>query len=211
MNQDKAKNIIPKWMECTWRRQPCDKESCPICGRIKRDRAKHLAQGEDPNSIETVLEDVSNNFKKALAMIKADAEAKGFDITNIDNIQEPPEPDQFPLYLKVKNWRNDIYRLAEQAEENLDAWPELEVGKDLLWYVNTVIAKTYRQLCNRWHIEQGDDYGEEDYQYTQHVLNECLLIIRKSLNDLIKMYPEQKKFNIILIIITGLEPELLKI
>ena len=208
----KGEFVMPKWMDCTWRRIPCGRDDCPICGRIKRDRKKHLARGEDPDSMEAALEDVGNNFKEALAMIKKDAKRMGIDISNIDDIKEPPKPHEFPLYNKINSWRHDIYQMAEQASENLEAWPELEPGLDLFWYANTTLAKTYRQLCNRWHLEQGDEYGEEDYEYTKYVLGECLAILKKSLSKLITMYPGKKgELNLALVMLSGLEREILKI
>ncbi|MBU4298954.1 hypothetical protein KJ636_02845 [Patescibacteria group bacterium] len=36
---------MPKWMECNWRRVPCGKENCPICGRIKKDRQRLIYSG----------------------------------------------------------------------------------------------------------------------------------------------------------------------
>ncbi len=204
--------IMPKWMDCTWRRVPCGQENCPICGRIKRDREKHIALGENPDSIEMVLEDVGNNFKEALAMIKKDAKRMGIDISNIDDIKEPPKPYEFNLYNKIKDWHHDVYQTAEQASENLEAWPELEPGLDLFWYANIVLTKTYRQLYNRWHLKQGNEYGKEDYKYTKYVLGECLVILKKSLSKIITMYPEKKgEFNLALVMLSGLEKEILEI
>lgn len=203
---------MPKWMDCTWRRIPCSQDNCPICGRIKRDREKHIAQGEDPDSMEAALKDIGDNFKEAMTMIKKDAKRLGIDITNIDDIGEPPEPHEFPLYNKIKDWHYDIYQMAEQAQDNLSAWPSLKTGLDLLWYANTILAKTYRQLCNRWHLKQGDEYGEEDYQYTKYVLGECLTIIKKSLQGLSNTYPEEKgKFSLAFVMLSGFEKEILKI
>jgi hypothetical protein len=210
--ETKGKFVMPKWMDCTWRRLPCNQDDCPICGRIKRDRERHLAQGENPDSMEAALEDVSNNFKEALSMIKKDAERLGIDITNIENIPEPPQSHEFPLYNKIEKWRHSIYHMAEQAEDDLEAWPFLEAGEDLLWYANTILTKTYRQLCNRWHLEQGDEYGKEDYDYTKYVLSECLDILKTALEDLANTYQEEKgKFNLALIMLSGFEKEILKI
>lgn len=220
MNKDEDLEIIetngkftmPKWMDCTWRRIPCGQDNCPICGRIKHDREKHLAQGEDPDSMEAALKDIGDNFKEAMTMIKKDAKRLGIDITNISHIQEPPESHEFPLYNKIEDWHHNIYKMAEQAEDNLDAWPFLEAGENLLWYANTILAKTYRQLCNRWHLKQGDEYGEEDYQYTKYVLGECLAIIKQSLEELSNTYPEEKgKFNLALVMLSGPEREIMEI
>ncbi len=181
-NKDDFK--MPEWMECSWRRVPCNKDKCPICGRVKKDRQRHIDKGEDPDDLKSVFEDVGNNLHEALAMVKKDAERMGIDITNIDDIKEPPEPEKFPFYRKVEKWRNQIIRIADDADNQSEFWLHTELASDLLWYTNTLCAKTYRQLCNKWHIKHGDGYGDFDYDYTKYVLGECLKILKKSLNDL---------------------------
>lgn len=203
---------MPKWMECTWRREACEKDSCRICGRINRDRRRHIEAGEDPDSWDSVFDDVGRNFKEALQMIKRDAAARGIDITNIDEIQEPPEPEKFLLWRKVSNWHKQLIKLVRQAEHSEELWLGTEEAADLLWYMNTLHAKVYRQLCNRWHMKVGDGYGDFDYEYTQYVLSECLRILGHSLSELIKLDSPQKWG---LLVVSGelgkLEQEILKI
>lgn len=175
---------MPAWMDCTWRRVPCWQDDCPLCGRIKQDRQKHLDRGEDPDTIEAVLEDAGANLQDALAMIKQDAEEQGIDIENIDDIQEPPRPEEFKLYKQVKQWTQLVRQLRQEATQAREAWLETEAAADLFWYAGILGAKTYRQLCNRWHLQQGDAYGEEDYKYTQYVLEEILKLIFQALKEL---------------------------
>ncbi len=181
---------MPKWMDCAWRRIPCNKDTCPLCGRINRDRQKHIEQGEDPDSIESAFEDIGKNFKETLELIKKDCETKGIELTNIDNIQEPPEPEEFPLYNKVNRWRKSVLTLEETPEDSL--WQYTEPATDLFWYANILAAKIYRQLTNKWEIEHGDEYGDVDYEYTTHVLRECLKILKKSLRELSSFNSSQK-------------------
>lgn len=202
---------MPKWMECAWRRVPCGKDNCPICGRIKRDRQRHIEKGEDPDDPKFALEDVGQNFKEALEIIKKDAESKGFDITNIEKIQEPPEPEEFPFYRKVKEWNKEVFKIGDEAELSGNWWIYTEAAADLFWYANTLLAKVYRQLCNRWHIKNGDDYGKFDYQYTGYVLKECFEILKKSLKELDSNYPQRQKLNSIYLNLLKLEKEIIKI
>lgn len=201
---------MPEWMDCSWRRVSCDKDSCPICGRIKKDIQKHIEKGENPDSIESAFEDVAKNFKETLELIKKDCEAKGIDLTNIDNIQEPPEPEEFPLYNKVNKWRELVLNLGEAAEDNF--WQYTEAAADLFWYVNTLAAKTYRQLTNKWELEHGDEYGDIDYEYTGYVIKECLKILKKSLGKLV-LFNSEQKISLMLIHdkLLDLEKEILKI
>lgn len=181
---------MPKWMECTWRRVACGKDDCKICGKIKQDRLRHIMAGEDPDSMESVFEDVGRNLKETLAMVRRDAKRLGIDVTNIDDIQEPPEPWDFPLYEKVKTWHDAVANIAATADAQGPAWLRTEAALDLFWYANTLTAKVYRQLCNRWHMDHGDGYGEFDYAYTKQVLGECLGILEASLSQLFLSYPD---------------------
>lgn len=209
---EENKIMMPKWMECTWRRVPCDKGNCRICGKIKKDREQHIVNGEDPDSMGAIIEDVSNTFKEALATIKKDAEAKGFNITNIDDIQEPPKPKEFSLYNKIKEWHDGISKIIKEAEEVESFWLNTEEAADLSWYNYTVIAKTYRQLCNRWHIENKDDYGNFDYEYTKYVLEECFKILKNSLSILSKIDSNEKgKLILSLMHLPTLEKDILEI
>lgn len=203
---------MPKWMDCTWRRVPCGKDDCPICGQIKEDRQRHIEKGENLDSMESAMEDVGRNLKEALEMIKQDAKQKGFDITNIDDIEQPPKPEEFSLYEKVLKWRNEVFEILKNAEEDKKAWIQTEARADLAWYANLLSVKTYRQLCNRWHIENGNNYGEFDLKYTKYVLTECLRITENSLKDLISHDFEQKA-NLMLVHdkIMSLRKEILKI
>ena len=74
MKTKTAKFKMPKWMDCAWRRVACEKDSCPICGRINKDRKRHIEAGEDPDDIGMVFEDVGRTFKETLELIKKDAE-----------------------------------------------------------------------------------------------------------------------------------------
>jgi hypothetical protein len=207
-----AKITLPKWMDCTWRRVPCGRENCPICSQIKAEEERQQKAGESADDFGAALEDASYNIHEALAVIRADAAGKGFDIANLEKIKRPPAPHEFPLYLKLKPWRDDIFKLADEAMDNLEAWPMLDAGQDLLWYANMALAKTYRQLANRWQIEHSGSYGEVDKEYTGYVLNECLRILKESLDGLLAGDSGPRgKFNLALVYLTGLEEEIRKI
>lgn len=210
MKKDKFK--MPKWMDCAWRRVACERDNCPICGRVEKDRQRHIKKGEGPDDMKCVLEDVERNLKEALGMIKKDAERMGIDISNIDDIEEPPEPEKFPLYNKVGQWRKTILLIGETAENLDNFWLHTEAAADLFWYCNTIAAKTYRQLCNRWHLDHGDDYGEFDYEYTNCVLKECFRILKNALKVLAKNDTSlNKDLGLAFVELKNLEKEIMKI
>jgi len=73
-------------------------------------------------------------------------------------------------------------------------------------------VKTYRQLCNRWHLENGDDYGDYDHEYTGGVLRECLKILKEAFVALSELSLEQNgKLAIAAIYLAGLEKDILNI
>jgi hypothetical protein len=203
---------MPAWQECSWRRRACGKMSCPICGRIARDRQKHILAGEDPDDMHAVFEDVGASLSEALAAIKQDALAHGIEISNIDDVKEPPPPETFPLHEKVRAWWEDAMEIVERAKADGEPWLLSEAGQDFSWYTSTLLAKTARQLDNRWHISEQDSYGKFDYDYARYVLSEVITILKKSLPILISLDTAQKKlFQLALICLIGLEEEIMKI
>lgn len=178
---------MKEWQDCQWRRQACDLDSCPICGRINRDREAHIKKGEDPDSMGSVIYDVSNNFKEMIGLLKKDAAKRGIDLNNLEDVKEPepPLPTDYDIYNKLMEWRQGIYDIAEASEAASDAWLFSEAGKDLIWYSSTVIVKLYRQLGTVWQMENEEDhYLEFEYQYTGYVLGEVLGILSMALNEL---------------------------
>jgi hypothetical protein len=208
----KRPKVMPAWQECSWRRRACGKMSCPICGRIARDRQKHILAGEDPDDLHAVFEDVGASLSEALMAIKQDALAHGIEISNIDDIKEPPPPETFPLHEKVREWWEGVMEIVERAHDEGEPWLLSEAGQDFSWYASTLLAKTARQLDNRWHISEQDSYGEFDYNYTRYVLSEVIAILKKSLPILISLDTSQKKqFQLALICLSGLGEEIIKI
>jgi hypothetical protein len=116
------------------------------------------------------------------------------------------------IYKKVAEWRNGLNDIADEAEISGAPWIYTEAAADLIWYKNTLAAKTYRQLCNRWHLNRGDQYGEFDHQYTKYVLTECLLILKRALAELISPdMPSRSKLAEVLVGLKDLESEVLEI
>ncbi|MDP2703856.1 MAG: hypothetical protein Q8P01_01390 [bacterium] len=205
---------MPEWMECVWRRVPCGELDCKICGRIQRDRMRHAMKGEDPDDMKNVFEDVGRNLQEAMTMIRKDAEARGIDITNLDDveIEEEPKPEDFPLYDRVMAWQKSASEMIQEADEREELWLLTEAAADLLWYKNTLCVKTFRQLTNRWHMDRGDEYEVFDHNYTGYVLTMCLNLLKKSLRDLKKSVSSQADtFDILLKNLKALEKEIVRI
>lgn len=172
---------MPTWEDCAWKRIPCGKDNCPICGKIKRNRWRHIIKGDDLDDMKAVFDDVADIFKEMMELIRTDCARCGIDLENIDESNEsgPPEPEKFVLWRKINKWRDKIRKLAE--DEGLAFWVATEEAQDLFWYSNILAVKTYRQLCNEWELKHGDEFAEIHYEYTKRVILESLKIIKKSL------------------------------
>ena len=188
------------WQDCQWLRVPCNQDSCLICGRIRRDQTRHIKKGEDPDTMEAAIEDMGNTFKETLELLHKDAKKMGIDLDNLEEVEEPkrPEPQEFPLYNEVRDWRKGIYEIVEASDDVSSAWLYSEAGEDLLWYVNTLLAKIFRQLSTvREMTEEEEEYMELEYGYTGYVLAKVLDILGQALIALSQSdYPQAKQFDL---------------
>lgn len=162
------KSGMPKWVDCTWKRVPCMNDKCPICSRLKE------------------MEEVANLFERGELFIELAGEVQA----DRDNL---PEPDEFPFYEEVGGWIDSILELTEKSKMSGDFWIFTEEAADLFWYVNVLSTKTYRQLCNRYLIDNDKEESFVDYRYTNYVLEESIKKIKKSLKGILKSTPEQSK------------------
>lgn len=175
---------VKEWLDCGWKRIPCEKRSCPLCGRIARDRDRLVREGKDPDSMEGAFESVGASLAEALIMIKKDAERMGIDITNLDDVEEVPEANIFPLVVSAQKWYKAMFVYFGASRKRGATWLMTEAAADLVWYAGIFHAKLYRQFCNRYHIERGDTYGAFDYDYTAGVLRQVTDIIERSFGQL---------------------------
>lgn len=172
---------IPRWMDCSWKRISCGEDSCPVCGKIKREREKHIKNGEDPNDIALAITDLSNTFKKILKDIKKDAKNMGVSLSKIKSKKEPPAPYEFFLFNEIKKWRDSMFFIIKRTVIRREALVYTEAFDDFIWYADLLPLKTYRQLCNKWEIENGEKDDDHDYVYTKYVLDECLKFLKEAL------------------------------
>lgn len=176
------KFTMPEWQDCTWRRNSCGKDSCRICGQIKKDRQERLARGEDPDSMEAALDYVKKSLEQTLQLVQRQASEMGIDLDQIEDIatDEPPEAEEFILWREVHNWVLEVHEIAQIAweMENFQDPRYMESLKDLTWYARTLDVKIYRKLCNRWELERGEEYADADFDYTKYVLGTCTNILR---------------------------------
>ena len=186
---------VMTWLDCAWKRTSCGKDNCPICGKIKRDKEKLVREGKNSDSIQSALDSFGANLAEAMALIQKDAEAMGIDISNLDDVVAAPEVEFFPLAVRVEKWYLNIINLYNKKSARGAAWLLTEEALDLNWYAGTFNAKVYRQLCNKWYLDNEKNYGDFDYSYTSQVLKEVSEIIDKSFISLLPMVPDFKSLH----------------
>jgi len=212
-DQDRQKEVpvIPKWMDCTWKRMPCGNQDCPICGQDD-DSSEAGPKFGSAGDIDSVLEDVVSDLRDTYSDVQDFAARQGVSARKKEQSRQAPQPEDFPLYNQLKMWRDDTLAVAEQAADDGSFWPATDPGQDLLWYANVLLGKVYRQLCSRWYMDEGEDYEPVDYDYTGHVLVECMAYIKTSLQDLIGLdVAEKDKLNLILLYFPVLEKKISEI
>ncbi|MDO8471438.1 MAG: hypothetical protein Q7S49_02415 [bacterium] len=186
---------IMTWLDCAWKRIACGKDSCPICGKIKRDRERLVREGKNPDSIQSAFDNLGANLAEAMALIQKDAEAMGMNISNLEDIADAPEAKFFPLAVRAEKWYLSIMNLYNEKSTHGTIWLLTEEALDLNWYAGTFNAKVYRQLCNKWYLDNKKDYSNFDYNYTSRVLKEVSEIIDKSFTSLLPTVSDFKSLH----------------
>lgn len=168
------------WQDCGWRRLTCEKETCPICGRVKKQKQHCIDKGLDPDSWEAVMESVHESFKETAELLKKDAERLGIDLNNLEDMEmsEPPTPKAYPLHEKISKWHKEVFSFLGTASEWGESWINSEACLDLGWYANLLSTKTYRALSDKWKMNNNRDEVWVDYYYTRYVLAEILKILK---------------------------------
>ncbi len=180
---------VPEWWDCTWSRLSCGDENCPVCGPAKKAKEKNRLLKRDAYGIEARFEEINRKLNEVFQEMEDLDEIGGADTEDL------PDPESFSIYNSVSSWCHDVYSIIDESDALSSSWLYTEDGKDLLWYSNVLVGKTYRQLCNRWKMDKGEGDGEfeYDYYYNQYVLVECLSILVDSLEQLQTMDSSHKE------------------
>ncbi len=163
IKEDRA--TVPQWLDCTWKREICSNSDCPICSKI----------------IE--IEKITGSSAKSQFLIEV--------MDDGDELKKDcPAPEEFPFYLKVENWMNDLSVIAEESKRNGEFWIFTEAAADLFWYLSVLNVKIYRQLCNRFLADKGVDRSF-DYRYNRKVIIKSIKKIKKAMQVLNDSGPER--------------------
>lgn len=176
---------VPVWWDCVWRRIPCGADTCRFCGRMNAQRKKHIERGEDPDSVETVMEDVRENFSDVRLMLLRDVERLNIDLSQLPDKNDEDDFDAMahPRLLRALAWGKRVSALTDR-EEGGGFWRATEAAADLFWYANTFIVKTARDVDTIHALERGDEMARVDFEYTRYVLTSVCSILENSFSIL---------------------------
>jgi len=192
LNTKTSNYKMPKWMDCSWKRIPCGRETCKICGPISERRAKHLRHGENPDSPETVMQDIGQVMSQTLQLAKKNAKKLGVEIGKTKKFPRGSEPEDFPLVMQLNDWRDAVFSLVRQSYAMERGWVDSEAVADLTWYANILCSKSFRQNLNRIDLNKNDCLAIPDYEYTQSVLKTCLRILKRA-TSLVYVFDREHK------------------
>ena len=192
-----SKNKIAKNIDCGWKRLPCGKKNCLLCGGKKENSIKIRKKKDLSSQVENIRKD----FKKVSRATRLDS---AFIIQEIRKKKEILETPGYNLFEKINAWRMDLLD-AYNGMEDLVFLKEKDAILDSLWYANILAVRIF------WQHEKAGE--KNDYYYNNlYVLEESLNILKGSLEKLIEHYPGHKKdLSLPFIYITGLEKEILNL
>jgi cytochrome c556 len=144
---------IPPYNYCDYRCERCEyANECLVYKKDRVRRVAHILRGEDPDDINTVLEDVGEEMEQAMEMIYEMAEEMGIDLDaemDKDVEEEIFDPKDDPLYKLAYSFTLKTHDFLKNVEEKVLITPEIKTYFDeLRWYHTLLSAKLYRALCS---------------------------------------------------------------
>jgi hypothetical protein len=160
-------------------------------------RERRLAQGEDPDNWDAVIEDVGDSFAEALAMLHEMAEEQGIDLDDLPPAPPEPDTDDHPLQVLAWDLRHRAMPFLERLEQAVEAEhaalesradgpPEedeialarLENSCEIIrWYHTLLPPKVHRalqgQACGEMEEGPGWEFRFDDARGTAKLIHEC--------------------------------------
>lgn len=138
---------------------------CKICKEDLKRKEFYKKLGVDPYDWKYVFKDMRDDLAKVHKMLEKEAKRLGIDLDNLEDIEEPPGPETYPIFKLVKKYGDQV----EKIIKNLQVIP---INADLNLVMKTVdvlshsrhyiIAKIGRSLSSRWEGEKDprDDLND---------------------------------------------------
>lgn len=210
---------MPDWQDCTWKRRGCGRDDCRICGKMKKQRERHMANGRDPDSAEAMMMDMEANLKETCAMIERAAKRDGFDVEKAMKefdkdaaLAKEPKAEDYPLCVEAMEWAKSARNIFSVGVGEDESWWYSDASHDVMHYSNTLGAKIFRQSTSRDELETGDAYTDVDYLYTKYALEFTMAKLKESLTALMnKVMGKRVEIMIALAALSEIEPKVEKL
>lgn len=133
----KIDNGAPRWLSCTWRREPCGKRSCPVCGVLSRECRVLRAGGASDDEVLSAIDDLRYDI--------ADAFLKIVHIPSVSRVRTPRRVSLYgslrykSLYRALDSWHEELHEIYDEAFDINAFWRESVDAADLDWYAHILL------------------------------------------------------------------------
>lgn len=185
---------IPPYNYCDYRCEKCQyANKCLVYKKDKVRRITHILSGKNPDDINTVLENVSEDMQHTMELICKQTEEMGIDLDEAADKkieEEEPDPEDDPLYNLAYSFTLKTHNFLKDVEKKVVITPEIKIYFDDLWWYHTLLsAKLYRALCS-----SGDEeVDRQDAKLSAGVALKSAQICQDSLESIIYYRQETSK------------------
>jgi len=195
-------NYCDRWCE----RCPL-KNRCFLYAREEKRLARHKARGEDPYDWNIVMQDIKEDFKETLTLLRKFAEEQGIDLNALPEEEpEPYDPSNHPLTKTANNYfemtrkyleelRKIINKEREDLAKRVEIIPPAEGDIETLrgiisnyevisWYHTLILVKIHRALQSKMEHDK-DEFAQSDVDGSAKI---AYIGIMKSMNALKVIY-----------------------
>jgi len=175
---------LPQWLDCTWRRVPCNKKQCPVCSLLTAEEQKLIARGEGEEFVCDVLDDLRYSIAESFLSV-VDSSARGHRTAAHERRAfAKRSPRRFPLYRTLDRWHEELHDLFSDGDDAESFWVQTADAADVDWYMHILLDFTHRQLL---YLEKNSAQALRSsvpVAYTRYVIDATAQLVAEGLNRL---------------------------
>ncbi len=149
---------------CDYRCERClETAECAVFQKLQERSLQDRANGGDGNDFAAVLRDIRESFRETEARIKQKARDFGIDLDGIAGESSAEETRETckrtmddPLYKRSYDFTMQTHEFLRAAERVVDGEAK-EYFDDIAWHHTVVVAKVYRTVGWKAHVEGAID------------------------------------------------------
>lgn len=160
----------PRWLECTWRREPCGKKSCPVCSLLTEERCRLVEQEEPEEIILDLLDDLRYSVAEAFLAI---VDSRHYARNHTERRAKAPvrrSPRRFAIYRRLDAWHEALHRVFDDAEYLESLWVDSSDAADVDWYAHVLLDYVHRQSMHRARLNERQLATLLASKYTRQVI-----------------------------------------